>query len=153
MVDASERLQVLLTQEATFYKTSDYLSTRMQSAPEQQSSKPTPMVSGSSSSSDAEATPPNKKRTFLLSTTTADMNYLVDDNSSESPKALNSGAASTTSSSEGGSLSLINKHWREKICSWAYQGKSRGSMWMMETRPPMPTFFVWFLTVHVYPSL
>jgi hypothetical protein len=117
MVDASERLQVLLTQEATFYKTSDYL-TRMQSEPEQ-SSEPTPMFS--SSSSDAEASSLNKKRKSLLCTN-EDMNDV--DTSPESPKApkrINSGAASTTSSEE--SSSQINKHWREKICEWAYQGK------------------------------
>jgi hypothetical protein len=121
MVDASERLQVLLTQEATFYQTSDYL-TRMQSEPEQ-SSEPTPMFS--SSSSDTEATSPNKKRKSLLCAN-EDMDSL--DRSPESPKApkrINSGAVSTTSSE--GSSSQINKHWREKICEWAYQGK-RGSM-------------------------
>lgn len=117
MVDATERLQVILTQEATFYKTSDYL-TRMQSEPEQ-SSEPTLIFS--SSSSDAEATSPNRKRKSLLCT---DEELHSFDGSPESPKApkrINSGAASTTSSE--GSSSQINKHWREKICEWAYQGK------------------------------
>jgi hypothetical protein len=114
MVDASERLLVLLTQEATFYRTSDYL-TRMQSEPEQ-SSKPTPMLS--SSCSDTEVSPSKKRKSLLCEND--DMDSL--DSSPESPpKRLNSGAASTTSSE--GSSSQINKHWREKICEWAYQGK------------------------------
>jgi len=101
MVDASERLQVLLTQEATFYKTSDYLS-RMQSG------KPIGPDSIHASGEDSASSPgsPNKKRKSL---------------SSISEETVKDPSPPGNSSVDGSSNSHINKHWREKICEWAYQ--------------------------------
>jgi hypothetical protein len=95
MVDATERLTVLLTQEKQFYGTSDYLA-RMQGMA-QDSLRPS---SGEALDADGSAPPSPKKR------------------KSED----GSHADSASSSSTDGSASVINKHWREKICEWAYQG-------------------------------
>jgi hypothetical protein len=94
MVDATERLTVLLKQEKQFYGTSDFLA-RMQ-VMAQNSLLP----SGEALDADGSAPPSPKKR--------------------KSEDGSNADAAS--SSSTDGSASVINKHWREKICEWAYQG-------------------------------
>ena len=119
MVDASERLQVLLTQESTFYKTSDYL-TRMQSDRLLEAKRD----NATTRCSNAEASNPTstKKRKSLLSACEDDHSSDACTGSPGSPKRHNSGS-SATSGSDGSSPSLINKHWREKICEWAYQGK------------------------------
>lgn len=93
MVDASERLQVLLSQEANIYRTSDYL-TRMQLQAK--------MEVGGESTNDS----PSKKRKS------------IDGDVIEQP------SSSGASDGDGTSSTTINKHWREKICEWAYQGMS-----------------------------
>lgn len=97
MVDASERLQVLLSQEEVIYKTSDYLA-RMQS---QQTSDATTSSSSSSNS-------PKKRKS-------------CEDDQQRSSAAAHAGAGDD-GDEDGTSSSQINKHWREKICEWAYQG-------------------------------
>lgn len=92
MVDALERVTVLLTQEHDFYQTSDYL-TRMQA---------------------------------MARSGTTPSGELLDGSAPPSPKKRKSedGSSSDVSSaecSESSSASVINKHWREKICEWAYQ--------------------------------
>jgi septum formation topological specificity factor MinE len=89
MVDASERLQVLLSQEASIYRTSDYLA-RMQLQAKMDDT----------SANDS----PSKKR-----------------------KSIDEDVQSSHSNGNGTSSTTINKHWREKICEWAYQGKSLNS--------------------------
>ena len=62
------------------------------------------------SSDDCDSSPesPSKKRKSLASFTEADAQY------DDPPLPGNSDPSATT---------RINKHWREKICEWAYQGK------------------------------
>ena len=92
MVDASERLQVLLSQEASIYKTTDYLS-RMQLQAKME-------AGGSTVDS------PSKKRKSIDGET------------------VHKSSPSVASDGDGTSSTTINKHWREKICEWAYQGMS-----------------------------
>jgi hypothetical protein len=94
MVDATERLTVLLTQEKEFYGSSDYLA-RMQ-VMVQNSLRP----SGEALDIDGSAPSPKKRKS--------------EDGSHAD--------AVSSSSTDGSSASVINKHWREKICEWAYQG-------------------------------
>ena len=108
MVDASERLQVLLSQEEVIYKTSDYLA-RMQSQALQHDSRVMDTtISGSSSSS--SSTSPKKRKS-------CDDDVCVGE---QQPIARKDGSADDD---DGTSSTQINKHWREKICEWAYQGK------------------------------
>ena len=99
MVDAAERLEVLLQQEASHYLTEDYLSKiRIKEVVDEGD------VSPSS----------NKKRKSLSGA--------VDNNIDETP------LGATVPNQGGGEESLssqINKQWREKICEWAYQGRYR----------------------------
>jgi hypothetical protein len=109
MVDANERLQVLLTQEETIYRTSDYL-TRMQhdfSAMDADATVP------SDDNNELSPGSPNKKRKSLTNS---------GDTSTGSSSPLQNGEAGHKSG-DSNSNSQINKHWREKICEWAYQGK------------------------------
>ena len=108
MVDASERLQVLLSQEANIYRTSDYL-TRMQLQAK--------MEVGGESTNDS----PSKKRKS------------IDGDVIEQP------SSSGASDGDGTSSTTINKHWREKICEWAYQGTSLGHTISLSLLPPMPS--------------
>ena len=103
MVDASERLQVLLRQEATIYMTSDYLS-RMQKGRPQDAEQLVPSPEDNASSPGS----PNKKRKSLS---------CHNETSPSDPTPPGQPSA------DGSSNSHINKHWREKICEWAYQGK------------------------------
>lgn len=120
MVDAGERLQVLLTQEATNYKTCDYLS-RMQGLAKAQETVIAAAAGGDNMSSSEPSSP--KKRKSWDDLTSADQ---FDSHHTEQCRrtasttcASSAGAASVGSSSS--TTSQINKHWREKICEWAYQ--------------------------------
>ena len=94
MIDAAERLEVLLKQEEDHYLTSDYLSKIHLKDVDDERDEP---VSPSS----------NKKRKALSGTV---------DNLNETP-------LSNPAHPEESATSQINKQWREKICEWAYQGK------------------------------
>ena len=99
MVDAIERLTVLLTQEDASYKTLDYLSRLRQVAKDDLAEEGELMDDGRSS-------PPSPKKR----------------------KGDDGEYTELTAEGErcrGSSPSVINKHWREKICEWAYQGKIR----------------------------
>lgn len=91
MVDATERLKVLLTQENDFYMTSDYLP-RMQNLAKR-NERPF-------GTSEDDAIPPSPKK------------RKAEDCKEEEPTRSEMAVSNT-----------INKHWREKICEWAYQGK------------------------------
>jgi hypothetical protein len=117
MVDAAERLQVLLTQEATFYATSDYLG-RMQAAPV----APLLVTPKNVSNAQEELQPGSKKRKSLGSTE-HESGHSSDSSTMPGPGKRTHTETSQVQSSEGSS-SQINKHWREKICEWAYQGKN-----------------------------
>eukprot|EP00934_Nitzschia_sp_Nitz4_P008900 Nitzschia sp. Nitz4//scaffold48_size128905//50884//51941//NITZ4_003594-RA/size128905-processed-gene-0.80-mRNA-1//1//CDS//3329552964//8890//frame0 len=90
MVDVVGQFQVLLRQEATFYKTTDYLS-RLQE-------------SGS-----------------------ADGSVAVEGSSKLGGEGMSSNSPKVCAGSEkqmgpsGSSSPQMSKHWREKICEWAYQ--------------------------------
>lgn len=129
MVDASERLQVLLKQEATIYVTSDYLS-RMQST------KPMDADDTVPSDEDSESSPgsPNKKRKSL---------------SCLEETITNNPSPPGQTSADGSANSQINKHWREKICEWAYQGKFQ----MMSLRAGQQSISKYELTIHPAMSL
>jgi len=107
MVDATERLQVLLLQEATIYRTSDYLTRILKDAAIEAS------LGASSVSDDCGSCPesPSKKRKS-------------QDSSAQSDVAQTNPHYNTKS--DESSYSGINTHWREKICEWAYQGKFLG---------------------------
>lgn len=116
MVDASERLQVLLRQEST-YQASDYL-TRMRLQAEGEDVMDFPEEEDLHEETSSSG---SKKRSTCSSSLPE---------SPKPPKRLNSGstgAGRTTgndsSASASASSNQINKHWREKICEWAYQGK------------------------------
>ena len=127
MVDnttCTERLHVLLTQEATHYRTTDYL-TRMQADRENTH------LSNLTAGVDQEDLPGTKRRKSAATTTNS-----TDDLPSSNPEQATSngennrqrnniGASFSTNGRSDGSSSSphINKHWREKICEWAYQGK------------------------------
>lgn len=106
MVDAAERLQVLLKQEATIYRTSDYL-TRIITEGQMDARLP---VSASSDDSASSPESPSKKRKSLDSSTETNAHPV------DPPFQGNTDPSAS---------SCINKHWREKICEWAYQGKLR----------------------------
>ena len=108
MVDTTERLQVLLAQEVAIYQTSDYLA-RMQTGA-QQVVATAKAVDRHSSFSEA-TTSPKKRKCF-----DDDEEVAVD----RSPSAT---ACRGTGEDSGTSSTMINKHWREKICEWAYQGE------------------------------
>mmetsp|Transcript_7453 Transcript_7453/g.8521 ORF Transcript_7453/g.8521 Transcript_7453/m.8521 type:complete len:462 (-) Transcript_7453:237-1622(-) len=160
MVDAGERLQVLLTQEATIYQTTDYL-TRMNGVAKLQEMRLEQQVAAanvaaakqhqclSSSSSGESSSPPsspNKRKSWDELTSVEE----EDSNSSSSSSARHteqcrrtaattcassvsstgagtggagsgSGSGRSVGSSSTSTSSQINKHWREKICEWAYQ--------------------------------
>lgn len=99
MVDTTERLQVLLSQEEAVYKTSDYLvrMNRKQQQPE----------TGRSCSSSPNT--PKKRKSC------------DDDLYAEEQSSL-SNAPEGRVEDDGSASTQINKHWREKICEWAYQG-------------------------------
>ena len=104
MVDAAERLQVLLTQEENIYKTSDYL-TRMQQASQSLSLATT-------ASRDDEPSPSKKRKSWSS----------LEDAAQQSSGSGNIESSSGIDNDES-SATQINKHWREKICEWAYQGE------------------------------
>ena len=173
MVDAGERLRVLLKQEAVIYQTTDYL-TRMSlngiavggisgHHHQQQSSPPSSPnkrkssgdlttaedddVKDQSSSSllrsaastvhDHNRRCRNRKWKPTPSTqanTTSSSTGGVPTGTGDCPAAATSktngsGSASVGSSSSSttitGKETTLNKHWREKICEWAYQGKNQ----------------------------
>eukprot|EP00980_Cylindrotheca_fusiformis_P014373 scaffold3827_cov179-Cylindrotheca_fusiformis.AAC.37 len=93
MVDATERLAVLLNLETDFYDTSDYLDRMQQMA--QEASRPSSGID-----CDGSFPPSPKKR-----------------KSEDGSQA----EAVSSSASEASTGSVINKQWREKICEWAYQ--------------------------------
>ena len=107
MVDAAERLQVLLSQEERIYRTSDYLNRIVTDV---QMHVVLPVCPATSEDCDSSPESPSKKRKSLASFTETDA-HLVDP-----PLPGNSDPSANT---------RINKHWREKICEWAYQGKFR----------------------------
>jgi hypothetical protein len=114
MVDASERLQVLLTQEERIYKTSDYL-TRLQGIE--------PCLVQSTSNPKSSPSSPKKRKSL-------DDDGMDGEDQEDSTDRECQAAATVTSApgaSEGSSNSQINKHWREKICEWAYQGTNDGT--------------------------
>jgi hypothetical protein len=97
MVDAVERLSVLLTQEDVSYRTLDYLGRLRHLANDELA------LAGEPMDSDGASPPSPKKRKG-------------DDG--EYTEVTSQGVRC-----RGPSASVINKHWREKICEWAYQGE------------------------------
>ncbi len=123
MVDAGERLQVLLTQEATNYQTCDYLSRMQGLAKAQETVIEAASEVGQLSPTDP-STSPKKRKSWgdLSSADHSDSQHTESCRRTASTTCASSaGGASVASSSSG--TSQINKHWREKICEWAYQGK------------------------------
>lgn len=119
MVDAGERLQVLLTQEATNYQTCDYLS-RMQGIAKAQETVVEAAAGDQQSSSDPSSPKKRKSWEDLTSFEESDSQHSEQCRRTASTTCASSaGAASVGSTSS--STSHINKHWREKICEWAYQ--------------------------------
>jgi hypothetical protein len=110
MVDASERLQVLLTQEENIYKTSDYM-TRMQMGSQLMKAD-----RGALSTNGDESSPPSAKKRKSW----ASLEEAAQQSSCHGTQTID---GESTCDSDGYSTSHINKHWREKICEWAYQGK------------------------------
>lgn len=119
MVDAGERLQVLLAQEAANYQTCDYLS-RMQGIAKAQETVMEVASTADQYSSDSSS--PKKRKSWgdLTAAGNADSQHTEQCRRTASTTCASSaGGASDGSSST--STSQINKHWREKICEWAYQ--------------------------------
>ena len=120
MVDAGERLQVLLRQEATNYQTCDYLS-RMQGIAKAQET----VIEVASTADQYSSDPSSPKKRKSWGDLTA-----ADNDESHHAEQCRRTTSTTCASSAGGasvgssstSTSQINKHWREKICEWAYQG-------------------------------
>jgi hypothetical protein len=118
MVDASERLQVLLQQEST-YRTSDYLTRmQLQAATEEEELMDNP----EENLQPQHQQPSGSKKRSTCSSSLPE--------SPKPPKRLNSGSEGCSGAAKNGSgasasasSNQINKHWREKICEWAYQGK------------------------------
>jgi hypothetical protein len=112
MVDASERLQVLLTQEENIYKTSDYMTRMKMGSQLMKTDRGAPSTTNGDESSPPSA---KKKRKSWSSQEEA-----AQQSSCQGTQISDMGS---TCDSDGYSTSHINKHWREKICEWAYQGK------------------------------
>ena len=189
MVDAGERLRVLLKQEAVIYQTTDYL-TRMSlngiavggisgHHHQQQSSPPSSPnkrkssgdlttaedddVKDQSSSSllrSAASTvhdhnrrcrnrkwkpTPSTQANTTSSSTGGVPTGTGDCSAAATSKTNGSGSASVGSSSSSttitGKETTLNKHWREKICEWAYQGKNQ-----------KPYNWIFRVLLFVYPS-
>eukprot|EP00531_Pseudo-nitzschia_arenysensis_P012343 CAMPEP_0116133766 /NCGR_PEP_ID=MMETSP0329-20121206/10283_1 /TAXON_ID=697910 /ORGANISM="Pseudo-nitzschia arenysensis, Strain B593" /LENGTH=392 /DNA_ID=CAMNT_0003628423 /DNA_START=122 /DNA_END=1300 /DNA_ORIENTATION=- len=121
MVDAGERLQVLLTQEATNYQTCDYLSRMQGLAKAQESVLEAASDVGQQSQVDPSSSPKKRKSWGDLSSADGSDSQNTEScrRTASTTCASSAGAASVASSSSG--TSQINKHWREKICEWAYQ--------------------------------
>jgi hypothetical protein len=100
MVDAVERLEVLLTQESSHYVTSDYLS-RMQYQ---------------TSFGNVDGTSSKKRKTLSGS-----------EDSNHEPSAATGTGVAMNGGSDMSATSQINKQWRENICEWAYNGKDNYS--------------------------
>lgn len=97
---------MLLTQEATIYRTSDYLARVHGNAT---FDAPPPEADGN-----APDTPSKRRK--------ASSNMTED--SGRDSSSLKQTFGEESSAADYSTASLINKHWREKICEWAYQGKS-----------------------------
>jgi hypothetical protein len=104
MEDASESLHVLLSQEKLVYETSDYLA----KIHCQEQIHGTSVMDTSSSSSSSHS--PKKRKSYDDDVNVVDQPGSVVNNDSREDD-------------EGTSSTQINKHWREKICEWAYQGE------------------------------
>ena len=148
MVDATERLQVLLSQEANTYRTTDYL-TRIHEEHEEMLSRtaaasaagPVAMeweeagdsCSHSSRSGATSSSPSSPKKRKSSSWDDDEVDIDATTNASTEQRGPSSerggrqghrgGQPTGTAESTSSNSSLINKHWREKICEWAYQGK------------------------------
>lgn len=129
-MDASERLQVLLSQEARVYGTTDYMA-RLQRKQEEEA-KPAadmaweayhsthPSSSGSASASSSASSPKKRK-----SWDEDEVEEEARGPAGHDGRVKNGGStAAAPGGTDGNSTTstLINKHWREKICEWAYQG-------------------------------
>mmetsp|Transcript_26188 Transcript_26188/g.46170 ORF Transcript_26188/g.46170 Transcript_26188/m.46170 type:complete len:150 (-) Transcript_26188:976-1425(-) len=119
MVDASERLQVLLSQEESIYKTTDYLA-RIHAQMQQPAvalGTLDPAVASAAQARSVSSSSPKKRKS----------SWDDEDNSGEQsspPAGQQCASADDAAGTEGSSSTQINKHWREKICEWAYQGTS-----------------------------
>ena len=121
MVDAGERLAVLLKQESTNYRTCDYLSRMQGLLKAQETVVEAASEVGQECSSDPSSSPKKRKSWGdLTSAETYDSEHTESCRRTASTTCASSAGASVGSSSSG--ASQINKHWREKICEWAYQG-------------------------------
>lgn len=121
MVDAGERLAVLLKQESTNYRTCDYLSRMQGLLKAQETVIEAASEVGQECSSDPSSSPKKRKSWGdLTSAETYDSEHTESCRRTASTTCASSAGASVGSSSSG--ASQINKHWREKICEWAYQG-------------------------------
>lgn len=116
MVDASERLEVLLTQEEYIYKTADYL-TKLQATE----------AGVVDATFDPKSSPSSPKKRKSLDDDGMDCEDQEDSTDREFQAAAT--ATSTSGASESSSNSQMNKHWREKICEWAYQGTNDDTHW------------------------
>jgi len=116
MVDASERLQVLLSQEESIYKTTDYLA-RIHAQMQQPAvalGTVDPAVASAAQARSVSSSSPKKRKS----------SWDDEDNSGEQsspPAGQQCASADDAAGTEGSSSTQINKHWREKICEWAYQ--------------------------------
>ena len=143
MVDAGERLQVLLMQETTHYQTSDYL-TRMQTELEigsfDRAAADVAAALAEKQQQQQQKIPPsspNKRKSWDDLTSVEESLPKCTSHKDQCRRTAATTCASSVASAsagavEGGSIpgdgssagstSQINKHWREKICEWAYQG-------------------------------
>lgn len=123
MVDAGERLQVLLRQEATNYLTCDYLSRMQGLAKAEETVIEAASTADHQSSSDPSSPKKRKSWEDLTSVNQTESQHTEQCRRTASTTCASSAGAASVGSSNS-STSQINKHWREKICEWAYQGTS-----------------------------
>ena len=109
MVDASESLPLLLNQEETIYRTSDYLA-RMQ--------RETTSVDAS-----AFVHVDNRNGWSLPESSSKKQKSLSSFGVTATGSTLRNEACEPGQSRDSLTNSQFNKHWREKICQWAYHGK------------------------------
>jgi hypothetical protein len=129
MVDATERLQVLRSQEEMIYKTSDYLARMQQQAQKQQVQMDMDRPAAAGNTPLLESTMEEQEASSSSSSPKKRKSWDKDGNEepsmtgrSEQLRSNDVDSATTNSSTDGSSSTQINKHWREKICEWAYQG-------------------------------
>ena len=115
MVDAMESLEALLRKERTWYTTCDYLGRMQQQQQDHEQTKNGDMQSTACSCSSSSEL--DHSENYVSSNNRKRNKCSCVDNDRQCKRMKTS--CTTQAPAKFG----INKHWREKICEWAFQGE------------------------------